>query len=69
MNLYGQDMDEIGYALSKRGLAGRWTCPRRATFIGRDALTARPQRHQLLGLLLLDKGVLRSHQMVRTAPR
>jgi aminomethyltransferase len=66
MNLYGQDMD-AGVSPFEAGL--RWTVdlttPR--AFIGRDALLFRPQRWQLLGLLLLDKGVLRAHQIVRTA--
>ena len=65
MNLYGQDMDESVTPL-EAGLS--WTVdlstPR--AFVGRDALAARPQRAQLVGLLLLDKGVLRSHQPVRT---
>jgi aminomethyltransferase len=65
MNLYGQDMDAT-VTPYEAGL--RWTVdltmPR--AFIGRAALEARAQRHQLLGLLLLDKGVLRSHQAVRT---
>jgi len=66
MNLYGQDMDERVTPF-EAGL--RWTVdlttPR--AFLGRDALTTRPQRAQLLGLLLLDKGVLRAHQTVRSA--
>jgi aminomethyltransferase len=66
MNLYGQDMDE-SVTPFEAGL--RWTVdlttPR--TFIGRDALIARPQRAQLLGLLLLDKGVLRAHQPIRSS--
>ena len=65
MNLYGQDMDE-SVTPFEAGL--RWTVdlttPR--AFLGRDVLTTRPQRAQLLGLLLLDKGVLRAHQAVRS---
>jgi aminomethyltransferase len=34
-------------------------------FIGRPALAGQPQRHQL-GVVLLDRGVMRSHQVVRT---
>ena len=66
MNLYGQDMDETVSPLES-GLA--WTVdlasPR--DFIGKQALTSQPVARQLAGLLLLDKGVLRSHQKVITA--
>jgi aminomethyltransferase len=67
MNLYGQDMDETTSPLES-GLA--WTVdlasPR--DFIGKAALVAKPPRRNLAGLLLLDKGgVLRAHQVVRTA--
>jgi aminomethyltransferase len=65
MNLYGQDMDESVSPLES-GLA--WTVdlasPR--DFIGKQALTSQPVARQLTGLLLLDKGVLRSHQKVIT---
>lgn len=66
MNLYGQDMDEAVSPLDA-GLA--WTVdlasPR--DFVGKAALLAHPQQKQFLGLLLLDKGVLRAHQKVVTA--
>ncbi|MBZ0104707.1 MAG: glycine cleavage system aminomethyltransferase GcvT [Sulfuricella denitrificans] len=66
MNLYGQDMDESVSPLES-GL--NWTVdlasPR--DFIGKQALTSQPVTRQLTGLLLLDKGVLRSHQKVATA--
>jgi len=65
MNLYGQDMDETVSPLDA-GLA--WTVdlagPR--DFVGRAALLSHPQGRQFLGLLLLDKGVLRAHQKVVT---
>jgi len=66
MNLYGQDMDESVSPLDA-GLA--WTVDRKSErdFVGRRALDAAGQKAQFLGLLLLDKGVLRSHQKVRTA--
>ena len=70
MNLYGQDMDEAVSPLDA-GLA--WTVdlngPRDGIeFTGKAVLLAQPQRHQFLGLLLLDKGgVLRAHQKVSTA--
>ena len=66
MNLYGQDMDETVSPLDA-GLA--WTIdlvsPR--DFVGKAALLAQPAQKQFLGLLLLDKGVLRAHQKVVTA--
>ena len=66
MNLYGQDMDEATTPL-ETGLA--WTVDLKAgrDFIGKAALlNARPQRHAL-GLVMIDKAVMRSHQAVRTA--
>ena len=69
MNLYGQDMDETVSPLDA-GLA--WTVdlqsPREGIdFVGKAALLAKPQQKQFLGLLLLDRGVLRAHQRVITA--
>jgi len=66
MNLYGQDMDESTTPL-ETGLA--WTVDLQAErdFVGKSALqNARPQCHAL-GLVLIDKGVMRRHQMVTTA--
>jgi aminomethyltransferase len=69
MNLYGNDMDETTHPFES-GLA--WTVamqPGERRFIGREALekvlanTAAPPR-QLVGLVLEDRGVLRSHQKV-----
>jgi len=69
MNLYGNDMDESTHPFES-GLA--WTVamqPAERRFIGREALekvladTAAPPR-QLVGLVLEDRGVLRSHQRV-----
>ncbi|NDP42109.1 MAG: glycine cleavage system aminomethyltransferase GcvT [Aromatoleum sp.] len=67
MNLYGQDMDETVSPLES-GLA--WTVdlasPR--DFAGKAALLAHPPQRQLTGLVLIDRGgVLRAHQIVRTA--
>ncbi len=64
MNLYGQDMDETTSPLES-GLA--WTVEMRGErdFVGRAALTA-PER-ALIGVVLLDPGVLRAHQPVHTA--
>jgi aminomethyltransferase len=65
MNLYGQDMDETTSPLES-GLA--WTVDLKAAhdFVGRAALEKSEVTKQLAGLLLLDKGVLRSHQKVHT---
>ncbi len=67
MNLYGQDMDETVSPLAA-GLA--WTVdltsPR--DFVGKSALAAQPPAQKMRGLLLQDAGgVLRAHQLVRTA--
>ena len=68
MNLYGNDMDEKTHPLES-GLA--WTVamePRDRNFIGRAALEAIKagggSPRKLVGLLLEDRGVLRSHQKV-----
>ncbi|HUW28187.1 MAG TPA: glycine cleavage system aminomethyltransferase GcvT [Sulfuriferula sp.] len=65
MNLYGQDMDETTNPLES-GLA--WTVDLHSgrDFIGKAALQARDINQQLVGLVLLDKGVLRAHQPVHT---
>lgn len=69
MNLYGNDMDESRNPLES-GLA--WTValePRERDFIGRDALLEARARGSdaLVGLVLEERGVLRSHQIVRAA--
>ncbi len=66
MNLYGQDMDETINPL-EAGLA--WTVDLKSArdFIGKSALLAQPPIRKLVGLVLLERGVLRSHQVVRTA--
>ena len=66
MNLYGQDMDESVSPLES-GLA--WTVDMKTPrdFIGRTALLAKPATRRLAGLVLLDKGIMRSHQKVRCA--
>lgn len=67
MNLYGSDMDETTTPLES-GLA--WTVgwePASRRFIGRPALEAQRAaglRRKLAGLVLLERGVLRSHQKV-----
>ena len=66
MALYGQDMDEQTSPL-EAGLA--WTVDLGAPrdFIGKSVLVTRRPDKQTLGLLLVDKGVLRAHQKVLTA--
>lgn len=64
MNLYGQDMDDDVSPLDA-GLS--WTVDLKdeaRDFVGRDALRAKPATQRLLGLILEDKGVLRSHMKV-----
>ena len=67
MNLYGTDMDEYTTPLES-GLA--WTVawqPEDRKFIGRDALEVargNPATKKFVGLILNDRGVLRSHQRV-----
>ena len=65
MNLYGQDMTEATTPLES-GLA--WTVDLKSErdFIGKDALLRLPRERQLVGLKLLDRGVLRGHQKVFT---
>jgi aminomethyltransferase len=65
MNLYGQDMDETTSPLES-GLA--WTVDLKSDrdFTGKPALLEKPVKQQLMGLILLERGVLRSHQRVAT---
>lgn len=65
MNLYGQDMDETVSPLDA-GLAWTVAMKDERDFVGKAALVANGQQKQFLGLLLLDKGVLRGHQQVIT---
>jgi aminomethyltransferase len=70
MNLYGNDMDEHTHPLES-GLA--WTVafdPPQRDFIGRAALEAireRGSEHKLVGLVLDERAVLRSHQRISVA--
>ncbi|HVY22849.1 MAG TPA: glycine cleavage system aminomethyltransferase GcvT [Steroidobacteraceae bacterium] len=67
MNLYGNDMDENQSPLES-GLT--WTIafePADRNFIGRGALQSQLQagvKRKMVGLILEDRGVLRSHQAV-----
>jgi len=65
MNLYGQDMDENVSPLES-GLAWTVDLASARDFVGKAALRALQPVRQLTGLLLLDAGVLRGHQKVRT---
>jgi aminomethyltransferase len=66
MNLYGQDMDESKHPLES-GMG--WTVDLKSErdFIGKAALLAAPAANKLVGLVLLDRGVLRGHQQVHCA--
>ena len=66
MNLYGQDMDEN---ISPLEAGMGWTVDLKSErdFIGKAALLANPPTRKLVGLVLLDRGVLRGHQKVHTA--
>lgn len=66
MNLYGQDMDETVTPLES-GLAWTVALDTPRLFIGRSALERRPAGRQRVGLMLLDKGVMRTHQKARCA--
>ena len=65
MNLYGQDMDETvtpyecGLDWTVAAASGR-------EFVGAQALRERVRRFRLLGIVLLERGVPRTHMPVRT---
>ena len=67
MNLYGNDMDETTSPLvAGLGWTVAWE-PRERDFIGRGALTAQKAAgvpYKLVGLLVEDRAILRSHQKV-----
>lgn len=65
MNLYGQDMDETVSPLDA-GLAWTVSLNTERDFVGKAALLAKGQKKQFLGLILVDKGVLRGHQTIIT---
>lgn len=66
MNLYGQDMSETVSPLDA-GLTWTVDLSSKRDFIGRNALQTNPQKFDFVGLLMLDKGILRSHQIVQTS--
>lgn len=66
MNLYGHDMDETVMP-QESGLAWTVALAEPREFIGRTAVEANPPGRHLLGLILIDRGVMRDHQNVRCA--
>ncbi|HTL49109.1 MAG TPA: glycine cleavage system aminomethyltransferase GcvT, partial [Steroidobacteraceae bacterium] len=69
MNLYGNDMDETVTPLES-GLAWTVALDGNRDFVGKEALVkqrAAGVPRMLTGLLLLERGVLRSHQKVHAA--
>jgi aminomethyltransferase len=66
MNLYGQDMDESVTPMES-GLAWTVDLSQERDFSGRAALASTLPRAAQAGLVLLERGVLRSHQTVETA--
>src|SRR5690606_13816927 len=67
MNLYGQEMDEQVNPLIS-GLA--WTVSLKdpdRQFIGRKALESTPADRTLVGIKLLERGVMRGHMKLRTS--
>jgi len=66
MALYGQDMDERTSPL-EAGLAWTVDLEAKRDFIGKSVLAGRRPDRQTLGLLLVERGVLRAHQRVFTA--
>ncbi|MGQ0384844.1 MAG: glycine cleavage system aminomethyltransferase GcvT [Gammaproteobacteria bacterium] len=66
MNLYDNDMDEDVSPLES-GLAWTVVLEGNRDFVGKEALAAQQKQgvaRKLVGLLLLERGVLRSHQRV-----
>lgn len=63
MNLYGQDMDDTINPLES-GLAWTVAMSDSRHFIGRQALEKLTITRKMVGLVLEDRGVLRSHQKV-----
>lgn len=62
MALYGNDLDEQHTPIDS-GLKWSVSIQDDREFIGKSALHV-PAKHSLIGLVLLDRGVLRSHQKV-----
>lgn len=65
MNLYGQDMDETVTPFES-GLGWTVDLGSGRDFIGRAALARQAPRSQLVGLVLLERGVMRTRQPLRS---
>ena len=65
MNLYGQDMDDNVGPLES-GLTWTVDFNEGRNFVGRAALEAEPATRALVGIVLEERGVLRSHMQVFT---
>ena len=65
MNLYGSDMDDSTHPIES-GLGWTIAMKDERDFIGRKALEANPAKKALVGIVLEDRGVLRSHMQVFT---
>jgi aminomethyltransferase len=65
MSLYGNDLDE-NHTPAESGIAWSVAKSDDRQFIGKDALQ-NPPRFSMVGLVLLDRGVLRGHQEVYQA--
>jgi aminomethyltransferase len=66
MHLYGQDMDEdLGPAESGLGWTVDLKTPR--DFVGRAAVEGKTFARRMVGLVLMERGMLRAHMAVHTA--
>lgn len=65
MNLYGNDMDQSTTPMES-GLAWTVDLTEVREFLGRPTLELAPPTRHLVGLKLLEKGVLRSHMRVQS---
>ncbi len=67
MNLYGQEMDEqVNPLIAALAWTVSFKDPARR-FVGRDALESSTVDRMLVGVKLLERGVMRGHMKVRTA--
>ena len=63
MSLYGNDLDEQHSPLES-GLKWTVSSSDERDFIGKQALLDSPAASKMIGLILVDRGVLRGHQTV-----
>ena len=64
ITLPGERAEALWQALLDSGLAWTVDLVAERDFVGKSALLAQPMQRQFLGLLLIDRGVLRAHQKV-----